>query len=464
MARVSFGKETCLGKPRRLCRNKNYDRGSPSTISHSSTSYALSSFSPSSKFFTAPRHQGVHSSLTFEEVYSQGHLSSTPPLLTPFCGPQEGWPQPSYYRSILPKYSLGHPYLQDGEGLGNSFLYYEPYVGLHSGPTGCVLPRSSGLVLPRFPCLRSGWPDLCLSGPSLWPFYSPMGVLKDNKTYQSSPSSSPTSFPYISGRLPSPGSYQGGSGGAHLLHNLSSSATRFTHPFQEVSSQPLPVGRVPGGGVPSGQPTSLSSRLQGREDPDLVSGHSSQVGSFTTPAGEPGGSSQLCGLLRPTGPSKVEACNQLDEFPDFCRVKGYRSPLGLGGKVPSAEVDGRVILEDSCSNVPPSAHLAADDGCIEVGLGRRSDPSFHLGDLASLVPVLLSELAGTTGNLSLTSTLSTTSQGLMCPDSLRQQYGSGMHTSPGYSKVTITYGSDHSSSRVLHGSLHMSHTQTPQWL
>ena len=38
---------------------------------------------------------------------------------------------------------------------------------------------------------------------------------------------------------------------------ISSTTTRSPYPLQEVSSQPLPVCRVPGGGVPSGQPASL---------------------------------------------------------------------------------------------------------------------------------------------------------------------------------------------------------------
>ena len=464
MARVSFRKETSMGKPRGPCRNQNYDRGSPSKLSHSSTSYTLPSFSPSAEFFSAPRHQGVHSSFAFTEVYPQDQFSSTPTLLTSFCSPQEGWSQPSYYRPVFPQYTLGHPYLQNGEGLGNSFLYYDPYVGLHSRPTGCVLPRPSGLVLPRIPCLHSGWPDLCLSGPSLWPFYSPMGVLKDHKTYQSSPSSSPPSFPYISGRLPSPCSYQGSPSGTHFLHHLSSTTTRSPYPLQEVSSQPLPVCRVPGGGVPSGQPASLSSQLQGSEDHVIVPGHGPQVGSFSPPAGELGGPSQLRVLLRPTGPSKVKASDQLDECTDFGRVEGCRGILGLRGEVPPAKVEGRVVFKDSCSNVPSSAHLAADDRCIQVRLGRCIDSPFHLGDLAGRVPVLFSELARTTGDLSITSTLSSTSQGQLCPNSLRQFNSGGLHTTPGYSKVTITYGSDHGSSRVLHGTLHMSHPQTPQWL
>ena len=453
-----------LGGVRGPCSFKHNDGGTVTPFPLPSSSLYPPSCSHSSQHFSTPCHQGISSWTSLKGYNKANSFASTSVLFPPFCGTQERWPESSHYRPFFPEQAPSYPFLQDGNCVQHSFLHCGANVGVYGRPEGCFLPRPSSVVMSYLPGVCGGFSNLRFSGPSIWPFHCSLGLFQNYQAHQSSPSPFAVPYPYFPGQLPPPGSYQGFPSGANVLCPFSSTTSRYPYQLQEVSPPPFSDCPVLGGDIPSGLSSSLSSRGQGIESDVLMPRCDPPVSALPTPVRMPGRRPQLCLIFCAPGPSSFTARGELDEPTHFGRVERSSYPLRSDAQGASREVDRRLVLEVSCSDVSAHSLSTTYDGCIEDGLGRCSDSLLRVGNVADFLRLLLNQLAGAPGSVSFSPTLSSSPSRTLCPTPFRQYHGDSLHSPSRYSSISQSHGSFYFYSGVLLRSLYFSRPQTPQRL
>ena len=125
-------------------------------------------------------------------------------------------------------------------------------------------------------------------------------------------------------------------------------------------------------------------------------------------------------------------------------------------------MDRRDLPQVSRPHVSSGPLSPAYDRRLGDGLGRGTPSTLRLRDLARFIPFLLNELAGTSSSISFSSTLSSPSSGSLRPTFLGQHHGDFLHSSSRHVTLRSSHASLHADSGVLQGSLHLSHSKTPQ--
>ena len=439
--------------------------GRPSTAVPFTTSpFSSTTQSSSPQCLTAPGHQGVFAKPPLTKDHKENLFSSTPSFLPSLYCAQERRSQPPYHRPLhieqMPHYSV----LQDGKGVFDRLLHCGPYVGLHYRPAGRLLPRPYGLALPHVPGFCGRQSDLCLPGTSLWPFSRPLGILQNHETYQSPPSPFIVPFSHIPGRFPGTCYYPRGPPREHLLYSFPPKGPGTSYQYQKVQTVPISDHRVLGGHITSGQAPSFYSTQQGFGDRVTLPGHNSSPTPLSSSTRERCGSSQLCLVPSTSGQTSSETHCLLDEHPHVSGVQRCPSSYRSAPQGPSSDMDRPRVSEDSSSYVSSLTYPPADDRCITVGLGRGFDSLLHDGDMALFLPVLLNKLAGTQGRFSISSTLPSSHPRSVRPTPFRQHYSHSLHFTSRHTQVGSPHDSYGLPPRVLFKSLHLSDSQTSEWL
>ena len=125
-------------------------------------------------------------------------------------------------------------------------------------------------------------------------------------------------------------------------------------------------------------------------------------------------------------------------------------------------MDGRVLPQVLRSHVSSGPLSPAYDRRLGDRLGRGTPSTLRLRDLARFIPILLHELAVASSCLSFSSTLSSPSSGSLRPILLGQHHSDFLNSSPRHVALRSSHAPLHADSGVLLGSLHLSHSKTPQ--
>ena len=468
MACSPFQQKTGLGIPWGSDSHQHHDRRSSARVSLSSPSFPLSSSFGCFSGVSSSCHQRICSRPSLEEHHPENQSSSASVLFQPFHSSQERWPEPSNHRPVHPQHLPHSSQIQDGKSFLHCRGHCGTHVGRHHRPERRLLPRPRGLALPSFSGLRGGWTGLCFSVPPIWPFNSPLGLLSHNQANQSPSPSSFVSLPHLSGRFLSDGYLQTCSSGEALLCSLPSGQVGDYREPPEVEFSSLPDTGLLGSHIPSRLPPVVSSTSQGTADNVSLLGDFSSSSLLSPPSGEPSGASQFRLLFSPPRSSSAPASHGLDELAHVCPHTRSSSPSRCGFAQVSPGLDGPSVSLVSGLHVSSCSISPVNDGCLDVGLGRCSGPSLHLGDLARTPQRVLHQFSGADGGLPLCSTLPSSSPVRVCSGPHGQHHCHCLHPQSRHSEISQASGSYNISPGVLPPTLHtplheahLRHSQCP---
>ena len=463
LAGISLLQEGRMGVSGRSCSFQDYDRRPSAGLPYGAASFNAASNSHSSSDFSATIHTGIHSSASHEKGDKEDHFSKTSVLFSSLHRSQERWTKPANYRPVMPEHPPDGPQVQDGKDFGHRFLHPCSNVGMYGGLPGCLLSCPHGLAQPQVSGVHSRRSDICLPVPPLWALHCPMGFFQDYEAYQSPPAYSYPPFPLLSGRFPSPGPFQGGTGITNGLCSLTSWASWHQDQCQEVKSIPVSNGGIPRGYISPGLTPSVTSGFQDHQDQVSVSGHLQCIPSHSTPTGKLGGNSQLCLLLHPSGTSSPQTRHFLDEQQHHCRSKGQAGFSFQGSVVLAGNLDRRLVPECSNSYESSYSHFAADDRRFSFGMGRHSHPSLGFRGLAKSLLGQFHKLAGTQCSFSFGPVLPAPYSRSLRSAPYRQHHSNLLYSEPRLPQIYGSHVLDDISPGVLQSSLCDPFSKTSEW-